>query len=147
MTAPACCLKRNPAEPGGVMTETEVRAGNANAAEFSGQGTSQETVTQTESSRVLKRLPLTSLAAVYTTCMWENYSRLRKGLIKSTGGNQAQLSDKDGNSTCSKGAKWKKLIIHGILNETGKFKLTTIHMLDKAEKRLTILSREMTNIF
>ena len=69
MTAPACCLKRNPAEPGGVMTETEVRAGNANAAEFSGQGTSQETVTQTESSRVLKRLPLTSLAAVYTTCM------------------------------------------------------------------------------
>lgn len=40
------------------MTETEVRAGDANAAEFSGQSTRQETVTQTESSSVLKRFHL-----------------------------------------------------------------------------------------
>lgn len=41
----------------------------------------------------------------------------------------------------------EKLTIHGILNETGKFKVTIIQMLNKAEKRLRILSRDMKDVF
>jgi len=40
-----------------------------------------------------------------------------------------------------------KLIIHGILNETGNFKVTITHVLNKAEKRLRILSRDMKDVF
>ena len=41
----------------------------------------------------------------------------------------------------------EKLIIHGILNETRNVKVTVTHMLNKAEKRLRILSRDMKDVF
>lgn len=112
------------------MTETEVRAGDANAAEFSGQY-------QTGNGNADRKLqcsqevPLTSLTVVDTSC---------GKLTKTAGKNQSEAllgtapsSQIKSRIVLAQEAKGK-LTIHGILNETGKFKVTIIQMLNKAEK-------------
>lgn len=146
MTAPACCLKRSPGgarrchdrdrgkswgwQPSWVL-RTEYQTGNGNA---------------DRKLQHSQKVPLMSLTVVYTTRMWETTEDWGKNQSEALEGTAPNSQIKMGTVLALRRQNGK-LIIHGILNETGNFKVTITHVLNKAEKRLRILSRDMKDVF